>query len=216
MFGVGPAYLFILQNRLPIGLMRRGWRPWVSTMATNAAIALVVAVLMWAVGVVPFLLVHLPITLLAASIGVWLFYVQHQFEETAWEDDRTLEPARGRAARQLPLRPAGGAALVLRQYRRPPRPPSEQPHPVLSAGPGAARQSGAARRQPADARAKASAACAWSLWDEAERRLISFREAASRYGSALAALPMPAGSRRRRPPRRLANWFHDCPLSRAR
>jgi len=36
------------------------------------------------VGVQPFLLVHLPITLLAASIGVWLFYVQHQFENTYW------------------------------------------------------------------------------------------------------------------------------------
>jgi omega-6 fatty acid desaturase (delta-12 desaturase) len=30
--------------------------------------------------------VHLPIALLAASIGVWLFYVQHQFEETFWAD----------------------------------------------------------------------------------------------------------------------------------
>ena len=42
----------------------------------------------WLVGVRPFLLVHLPITLLAASIGVWLFYVQHQFEETLWAKDR--------------------------------------------------------------------------------------------------------------------------------
>ena len=39
---------------------------------------------MWLVGVKPFLLVHLPIVLLAASIGVWLFYVQHQFEDTFW------------------------------------------------------------------------------------------------------------------------------------
>ena len=36
MFGLGPAYLFLLQHRLPVGLMRDGWRPWVSTMATNA------------------------------------------------------------------------------------------------------------------------------------------------------------------------------------
>ena len=33
MFGVGPAYLFFLQQRLPVGLMRGGWRPWASTMA---------------------------------------------------------------------------------------------------------------------------------------------------------------------------------------
>ena len=40
MFGLGPAYLFIVQHRLPIGSMRGGWQPWLSTMATNAAIAL--------------------------------------------------------------------------------------------------------------------------------------------------------------------------------
>jgi omega-6 fatty acid desaturase (delta-12 desaturase) len=84
MFGLGPAYLFIVQQRLPIGLMGEGLRPWVSAMATNTAIAAVVATMIWFVGVGPFLLVHLPITLLAASIGVWLFYVQHQFEETFW------------------------------------------------------------------------------------------------------------------------------------
>jgi acyl-lipid omega-6 desaturase (Delta-12 desaturase) len=70
MFGIGPAYLFILRHRLPIGMMRNGWAPWLSTMGTNAAIAI--------------LLVHLPIMILAASIGVWLFYVQHQFEHTSW------------------------------------------------------------------------------------------------------------------------------------
>ena len=40
MFGVGPAYLFLLQQRMPpAALMRKGWQPWASTMATNAAIA---------------------------------------------------------------------------------------------------------------------------------------------------------------------------------
>src|ERR1700716_3258007 len=43
MFGVGPAYLFLVQHRLPVGLMREGWQPWLSTMLTNAAIASVVA-----------------------------------------------------------------------------------------------------------------------------------------------------------------------------
>ena len=84
MFGIGPAYLFLLQHRLPVGLMRKGWQPWVSTMATNVAIAILVGAMMWLVGVGQFLLVHMPITPLAASIGVWLFYVQHQFEGTTW------------------------------------------------------------------------------------------------------------------------------------
>ncbi|HYS44933.1 MAG TPA: fatty acid desaturase [Rhizomicrobium sp.] len=84
MFVIGPAYMFFLQHRLPFHQMRDGWRPWISTMATNAAIILAVAGMIWLVGVGPFLKVHLPIMAMAASMGVWLFYVQHQFEGVAW------------------------------------------------------------------------------------------------------------------------------------
>ncbi|MGI9426844.1 MAG: fatty acid desaturase [Hyphomicrobiaceae bacterium] len=84
MFGIGPAYLFIVQNRLPLGFMRAGWRFWVSSTATNVAIAVMIGLLIYLVGLGPFLIVHLPIMLLASSIGVWLFYIQHQFEDTVW------------------------------------------------------------------------------------------------------------------------------------
>ena len=60
---------FILQHRLPVGSMRRGWRPWASTMTTNLAIATIAALLIWLIGIKPFLLMHLPILLLAASVG---------------------------------------------------------------------------------------------------------------------------------------------------
>jgi acyl-lipid omega-6 desaturase (Delta-12 desaturase) len=81
LFGIGPAYLFFVQQRLPVGLMRAGWQPWFSAMATNFAIALIVSVLVWLIGLKAFLFVHLPIMLLAAAIGVWLFYVQ----QAAWQ-----------------------------------------------------------------------------------------------------------------------------------
>jgi omega-6 fatty acid desaturase (delta-12 desaturase) len=84
MFGIGPAFLFVLQSRLPAGFMRDGWQPWVSTMATNVAVAVAAGLLIWIVGIWPFLLVHAPIMLLGATAGVWLFYVQHQFEQTYW------------------------------------------------------------------------------------------------------------------------------------
>jgi omega-6 fatty acid desaturase (delta-12 desaturase) len=87
MFCIGPAYLFLLQHRFPVGLLGGGWQPWLSTMATNVAIAAVIALLIWFIGLGPFLLVELPIILLAGSIGVWLFYVQHQFEKTFWARD---------------------------------------------------------------------------------------------------------------------------------
>lgn len=84
LFGLAPAYMFLLQFRLPIGFMRAGWRPWVSVMSTNLAIAAFVAGGVRLFGLGPFLLVQAPTLVLAATVGVWLFYVQHQFEQTSW------------------------------------------------------------------------------------------------------------------------------------
>jgi omega-6 fatty acid desaturase (delta-12 desaturase) len=67
--------------------MRSCRQAWISAMATNVGIALLGATMIRLVGVGPFLAVQLPITLLAASIGGWLFYVQHQFEDTFWARD---------------------------------------------------------------------------------------------------------------------------------
>ncbi len=85
MFGFGAAYVFVLKHRLPVGLMRSGWSPWTSAMATNLAIVVAVAALIWLVGPWHFLAIQAPIVLIAGTIGVWLFYVQHQFEDTTWE-----------------------------------------------------------------------------------------------------------------------------------
>lgn len=87
LFGLGPFYLFFVQNRLPVGLMRSGWRYWVSAMATNLVLAVLLGALVYLGGLAPLLLVFLPTTLVAASVGVWMFYVQHQFEETSWDAD---------------------------------------------------------------------------------------------------------------------------------
>jgi omega-6 fatty acid desaturase (delta-12 desaturase) len=84
LLGLGPVYLFVLKYRLPVGLMRDGKGVWISAMSTNLAIASVVCGLCALVGIRDFLLIQLPVTLLAGSVGVWLFYVQHQFEGTYW------------------------------------------------------------------------------------------------------------------------------------
>lgn len=85
LLGLGPAYLFLLRHRLPIGLMTAGWVYWVSALGTNLVTALLFAlpITLWGTGVTA--LVFLPILLSAASLGVWLFYVQHQFPEAYWE-----------------------------------------------------------------------------------------------------------------------------------
>jgi omega-6 fatty acid desaturase (delta-12 desaturase) len=85
MFAVGPLFVFVLQNRIPAGFLRGGWRPWLSTMGTNLGIAAIVTALIVTIGVRAFLIVHGPIVLLSAAAGGWLFYVQHQFAETSWD-----------------------------------------------------------------------------------------------------------------------------------
>jgi len=85
LFIIGPAYLFFLQNRLPIGFMKNT-RFWISAMTTNVAIVASIAIIYYFGGLTPVLFIFLPTTFLAAMIGVWLFYVQHQFEYTYWEE----------------------------------------------------------------------------------------------------------------------------------
>ncbi|MCA1749674.1 MAG: fatty acid desaturase [Sphingomonadales bacterium] len=85
LLGIGPAYLFFLRHRLPIGLMKAGWIYWASAMATNAALALLLAALIFQFGIGVVALVLLPVLLIAASMGVWLFYIQHQFEDAHWD-----------------------------------------------------------------------------------------------------------------------------------
>lgn len=87
MFGVVPIYTFFILYRLPAGLMHAGWRYWLSAMATNVVIATVLGGVYWVGGVDALLFVFLPTMFLAASIGVWLFYIQHQFEHTTWEHE---------------------------------------------------------------------------------------------------------------------------------
>lgn len=85
LFGIGPGYVFLLQNRLPLGFMTAGWQYWVSALATNAGIAVFVAAMIYLFGAYAFFAIHLPVVLVASTIGVWLFYIQHQFEDAHWE-----------------------------------------------------------------------------------------------------------------------------------
>lgn len=88
MLGLGPAYLFLLRHRLPIGLMKAGKIYWVNAIATNLVTALVLAWLVHLVGFKVAALVFFPVLLTAATLGVWLFYIQHQFPAARWELER--------------------------------------------------------------------------------------------------------------------------------
>lgn len=93
LFVVGPFFVFFVQQRLPIGLMRQGWRPWVSALATNLVLAIAMALAIWAGVWRETLLIFFPTMMIAASIGVWLFYVQHQYEDGHWTREREWSQA---------------------------------------------------------------------------------------------------------------------------
>ena len=83
MFGIGPIWAMIVAPRF----VHRSDRPRLrrSIIATNVALAVIVAGLCWVMGWQEFLLVQLPTAWLAGSAGVFLFFVQHQFEDAYWE-----------------------------------------------------------------------------------------------------------------------------------
>jgi acyl-lipid omega-6 desaturase (Delta-12 desaturase) len=87
LFGVGPFYQFVLKHRLPLDAPLAWKKEWASVLWTNLSIAAVATGLCLLVGWQTFLWVQVPIVLISGSVGVWLFYVQHQFDDTYWSED---------------------------------------------------------------------------------------------------------------------------------
>jgi len=83
MFGIGPIVSLLIGPRL----VARDARPRMrrSVIRTNIALAVLVALMCWLLGPLNFLLIQTPTVLLAGAAGIWLFYVQHQFEDAYWE-----------------------------------------------------------------------------------------------------------------------------------
>jgi omega-6 fatty acid desaturase (delta-12 desaturase) len=83
LFVVAPSLLFIVAQRFssPGSGRRERW----SVVFTNLAILAILMVLGYFGGFGKILSIQLPITLIAGTMGIWLFYVQHQFEDTYWE-----------------------------------------------------------------------------------------------------------------------------------
>lgn len=85
-FGLGPIAIFMIKYRFNRrGPIKRQER--LNTYLTNVLIVLLYAALAWAIGWQSFLMIQIPIFFLSGMLGIWLFYVQHQFEETYFEHD---------------------------------------------------------------------------------------------------------------------------------
>lgn len=85
MFGAGPIAVFLIQYRFNAKGARSKER--MNTYLTNFLIAALYGAMIWAIGWQAFLLVQLPIVFVSGFLGIWLFYVQHQFEDTFFEHE---------------------------------------------------------------------------------------------------------------------------------
>lgn len=83
MFGIGPIWSLMIGPRIWSSKQRPRMRH--SVILTNLALAVVVGAIFWFVGPGAWLLVQLPTAIIAGTMGVWMFYVQHQFEDVYWE-----------------------------------------------------------------------------------------------------------------------------------
>ncbi len=83
LFVLGPLQVLLIQNRriLPNSTKKDVW----SVIGTNIALAAIIAVVSLTLGFKTYLLIQIPIILIGLSLGIWLFYVQHQFEGVYWE-----------------------------------------------------------------------------------------------------------------------------------
>jgi len=83
LFVIAPIALFLVLERIPRGKEPR--REQLSVYGTNLALAMLALGMSWIFGWKAYLLLQLIVVVIAASAGVWLFYVQHQFEDVYWE-----------------------------------------------------------------------------------------------------------------------------------
>lgn len=185
LIGIVPFLAFVVGYRFPFKMTKeRGWkRERNSVYLTNAALFLLVALVIWAVGWKAFLLIQVPITYFATSIGAWFFFVQHQYEDAYWAhaDEWRYEDAalKGSSYYQLPkiLQWFSGNIGFHHIHHLSPKIPNYKLEACYKDNP---------MFQDVHVMTLASSfkTLRLGLWHEGEQRLISFREAHRRFAPA--------------------------------
>ena len=182
MFVLGPIWALIISPRL----IKRSQRPRIrrSIALTNVAVIAMVSGLVWLLGWQTYLLAIWPAALIAGSAGVFLFYVQHQFEDVYWEsaDNWSYDDAALRGSSYLhlsrPLQFFTGNIGFHHVHHLSARVPNynlaraHRDHPVFAS-------------VPTLTLASALPTVRLKLWDETTGRLVTFREARATRGAAL-------------------------------
>lgn len=175
LLGLGPLYVFLIAHRLPSrGATREAF---LSVIVTNVSMALIIAAAAFTIGLDVYLKIQLPIIFIAGSVGVWLFYIQHQFDPSYWSRTREWDPMeaalRGSSFYRLPklLQWFSGNIGFHHIHHLRPRIPNYHLERCLRETP---------ELQLADPLTLWTSlkAVRLNLWDEQRGVLVSFREAA--------------------------------------
>jgi acyl-lipid omega-6 desaturase (Delta-12 desaturase) len=193
MFGFGPLYVFIINQRSPIALRsaptKKAARGLILTDLTLIGLVVGMSLL---IGFQNYILIQLPTAIFAATLGVWLFYVQHNFEDTYWrahpEWDYTQAALEGSSYYKLPkiFQWFTGNIGLHHIHHLSPRIPNYLLEKCHEENP--------AFQEVPTLTLKSSFKILWSrlaLWDEEQRKLISFKETHERYLTAQPAVTQP-------------------------
>ncbi len=129
MFGVIPAFSFLILHRLPTRHSHA--RQILSILFTDIVLAGIIVTAGLTIGIKPYLMIQVPVMILGGAGGVWLFYIQHQFDPSYWarsKDWESMESAlQGSSYYKLPK----VLQWISGQYRLSSHPPPSAPHTQL-------------------------------------------------------------------------------------
>ena len=89
LLGVAPLILFLVTQRIPA--RSQGKRERASVLWTDFSLVVVIALMCWLIGWRTFLMIQLPIIWITSTMGVWMFYVQHNFDPSYWDNHESWE-----------------------------------------------------------------------------------------------------------------------------
>jgi acyl-lipid omega-6 desaturase (Delta-12 desaturase) len=178
MFGIGPIYQFLIKNRFNHKGARK--KEVNNTYLTNVIIVLVIALLCWAIGWQSFLLVQGSIFMISGAAGIWLFYVQHTFEDSYFEEDKdwqyVLAAVEGSSFYKLPkiMQWLTGNIGFHHVHHLSPRVPNyklEEAH----------KNTPPLQHVPTITLATSLKSLRFRLWDEEKKNFVTFREVKNAY-----------------------------------
>jgi len=172
MLGIGPVYLFLIGYRY--NRKHAGRKERLNTYMTNLILAVIIGVLCWTLGWKDFLVIQIPILYISGMVGIWLFYVQHQFGDTYFENsenwDFVSSALQGSSLYKLPkvLQWITGNIGYHHVHHLGPRIPNYYLQQVHESNP-------ALQQVPVIGLLSSLRSLGYRVWDEENKKFVSFR-----------------------------------------